>query len=261
MKGTQVRGRVALLLAVVVGVLLGAIFGQAGTGKAASSAVPKNKTLPTMSGTAVVGETLIAVRGTWSGTPRSFGFAWSRCNSAGSACLAIPGATAKIYTVTNADVGSTLRLTVTARNASGAASATSAATTVVPPSGCPTGTGTIQITQLAPPERIEIVGAKVVGRVTHATRSLHLRLAVTACGGRAVQGATVFASAIPYNQFGAVEGTTAADGTVTLDESRRRGFPASAHQHLLAVFVRASAPGQSVLDGVSSSRVVAFPVF
>jgi hypothetical protein len=71
----------------------------------------------------------------------------------------------------------------------------------------------------------------------------------------------VFASAIPYNQFAGEQGATAADGTVTLTEPRRSGFPARSHQGLLAVFIRATAPGQPGLGGVSARRLVAFPIF
>src|SRR5512146_1699912 len=147
------RSRLGLVLAVVAGAVLGAVFGQPSSGQAASTAVPKNTKPPAISGAAVVGSTLVATRGTWSGSPTKFHFAWSRCDATGAACVAIGGATAKIYTVTSGDVGHTLRVTVTARNASGSASATSAATAVVPSSGCPTATGTIPVTALAPPER------------------------------------------------------------------------------------------------------------
>jgi hypothetical protein len=54
------------------------------------------------------------------------------------------------------------------------------------------------------------------------------------------------------------QGTTGADGSVTLTEARRSGFPASRHQRLLAVFVRASKPGDPALGGVSSRLVVAY---
>ena len=81
-----------------------------------------------------------------------------------------------------------------------------------------------------------------------------------ACGGRAVQGATVFAVAIPYNQFAPAQGTTAADGTVSLTETRQSGFPVSRHQHLLAVFVRASKQGEPTTAGISTSRVAAFHI-
>src|SRR5205807_4238901 len=99
-------------------------------------------------------------------SPTSFHYSWSRCDGTGAACLAISGATGKMYTVTTGDVGHTLRVTVTARNADGAASATSAATTVVPPSGCPSGGGAIQSAALAPPGRLIIAAASLASPPT-----------------------------------------------------------------------------------------------
>lgn len=252
------RTRLGLVLAVVVGAVLGAVFGQPGSGQAASTAVPKNKTLPTISGTALVGQTLVATHGTWSGTPTSFHYAWSRCDTAGAACLAISGATSKIYTVTATDVGHTIRVTVTARNASGATPATSAQTAIVPTSGCPSATGPIPVTGVVPPERLQIAKASVSPALTRSTNTIRIHVVVQACDTRPVQGATVFAAAIPYNQFATVQGTTGTDGTVTLTAARRSGFPAASHQRLLAVFVRASKPGDPALGGVSSRRVFAF---
>jgi hypothetical protein len=253
------RGRLGLVLAVAAGVLLGAIFGQPGNGRAASTAVPKNKTAPTISGAAAVGSTLVATHGTWSGSPTSFHYAWSRCDATGAACLAIGGATGKIYTVTTSDVGHTVRVTVTARNADGSASATSAATAVVPTSGCPSATGPIPVAALVPPERLQIASASITPSVRRSTNTIRIHLVIQACDTRPVQGATVFATPIPYNQFAAAQGVTGADGSVTLTEGRRSGFPASRHQRLLAVFVRASKPGDPALGGVSTRRVVAFP--
>jgi hypothetical protein len=253
------RTRLGTALAIATGVLLGAVFGQPGSGHASTAAKPGNKTPPTISGSAEVGVTLTGTRGTWSGNPTTFRFAWNRCDSTGAACLAISGATGRIYTVTSGDVGHTIRLTVTARNADGATSATSGATPVVPPGGCPTGSGTMPVTQLAPPERLDIADASVSPALTRSTNTIKLRFKIEACG-RPVQGAAVFAAAIPYNQFATEQGTTAADGTVTLTEARRSGFPAARHQRLLAVFVRTSKPGDSLLAGVSASRVVAFRV-
>jgi hypothetical protein len=252
------RTRIGLVLAVAAGVVLGAVLGQPGTGGAATTVVPKNKTLPTISGAALVGQTLVATHGTWSGTPTSFHYAWSRCDATGAACLAISGATGKIYTVTASDVGHTLRVTVTARNASGSATATSAATAVVPTSGCPSATGPIPVTALVPPERLEIVRASLAPALTRSTNTIRVHLAVQACNTRPVQGATVFATAIPYNQFAVAQGTTGADGTVTLTMARQSGFPAARHQRLLAMFVRASKPGDPALGGISSRRVFAF---
>jgi hypothetical protein len=254
------RTRLGLVLAVAAGVVLGAVFGQPSSSRAASSAVPTNKTLPTIGGTAEAGQTLTATHGTWTGSPTTFHFAWSRCDGTGNACVAIPGATAKIYTVTNTDVGHTLRVTVTARNASGATKATSAPTGVVSTSGCPPGTGAIAITALAPPARLMVAGASVSPAVTRRSRTIRIQVRITACSGRPVQGAAVYVTTIPFNQFKAGAVTTGAAGTATITQTRLSGFPAATHQRLLAVFVRASNPSEPILGGVSTRRVVAFRI-
>jgi hypothetical protein len=219
---------------------------------------PTPKTLPTISGTPEVGLTLVATRGTWKGSPTSFHFQWNRCDTAGAACVAIGGATGKIYTPTLGDVGHTLRVNVTARNADGATTATSAATGIVSPSGCPPGGGAIQISQLTPPARLFIVDASLKPRLRRSTTTIQLRFTVEACGGRPVQGASVYATAVPFNQFTAGQGSTAPNGTVVLTETRRAGFPVSRQQRLLAVFARAWKQGEPVTGGISSSRIVAF---
>jgi hypothetical protein len=252
------RSKLGIGLAVMLGVLLGAVFGQPGAGEAAGSATkPVNKTPPTITGTPEVGQRLTTSRGTWTGSPTSFHYAWSRCDADG-ACLTIAGATGKRYTVKLADVGHTLRSTVTATNAAGSTPATSGPTAVVPPSGCPASTGTVPVAEVVPPARLDVAAASISPSLTRSTKRIHLRIVISACNGRPVQGATVFATAIPYNQFAVSQGTTGADGSVTLTEGRRSGFPASRHQRLLAVFVRATKPGDSQNAGVSTGRVVAF---
>jgi hypothetical protein len=252
--------RLGIVLAVAAGVVLGAVVGQPGTSPAASTARPQPKTLPTISGAAEVGVTLVATRGTWSGSPTSFKFAWQRCDTTGAACLAIGGATAKIYTPTVSDVGHTLRVAVTAHNSTGSTTATSAATAVVPPSGCPPGNAAMPVGTVTPPARLTISAASVKPAVRRSTNSIQLHVTVTACGGRPVAGASVFATAIPYNQFAVAQGATASNGTVVLTEGRRNGFPVSRQQRLLTVFVRAWKQGEPTTGGVSSSRVVAFHV-
>lgn len=254
------RTRLGLALAVAAGVVLGAVFGQPDNSRAASNAVPTNKTLPTITGVPEAGQRLVAHHGTWTGSPSSFSYSWSRCDTSGNACAAIGGATSRVYTITDTDVGHTLRVAVTARNASGAGHATSSPTAVVSPGGCPPGTGTIQITQLAPPARLTVGGASVARPVTRGTHTIHLRVQITACGGRPVQAATVSAIPIPYNQFTAPVSRTDANGNITITETRQRGFPASRHQRLLAVLVHTWKEGEPVTAGVSTSRVVAFRV-
>jgi hypothetical protein len=253
------RTRLGIVLAVLVGVALGAVFGQPNSGSAAVAAVPKNKTLPTISGTAEAGQTLTAAHGTWANSPTSFTYSWTRCDSSGNGCATISGANAKIYTVTNTDVGHTLRVAVAAHNSSGAGHATSAPTSIVSSGGCPPGTGAISITALGPPARLA-VSQSSSSPITRSTHSIHLHFQVTACGGRPVQGATVYASAIPFNQFTTASVTSDSNGAVTINETRLKGFPAARHQRLLAVLARASKPGEPLTAGVSTARVVSFHI-
>jgi hypothetical protein len=228
-----------------------------------SAAAPTNTAAPTISGNPAVGSTLTASEGTWSGNPTSTRFVWWRCDANGDSCARIAGATSKTYPIAPADAGGTLRLSVVATNANGSTNFTTGPTAAVPASnGCPTGTGAIQVGDLKAPARLSIDKASITPRlVTLGTHTIQLHFKVTACGGRPVQGATVFATPIPFNQFAGPEKTTGGDGTVTLTQKRRRGFPArNRHQHLLAVFARATRPGDPVLGGVSTRRTVAFRV-
>jgi chitodextrinase len=91
-------------------------------------AAPSNTLLPSISGIAQVGQSLVVLQGSWTGSPTSYAYQWLRCDSAGAACSPIPGATASSYTVASADVSRTLRATVTATNSGGSTSATSVQT-------------------------------------------------------------------------------------------------------------------------------------
>jgi hypothetical protein len=72
--------------------------------------------------------------GAWKGKSLDFTYQWSRCDETGDNCTEIDGATADAYDPTADDAGATLRVSVTATNAGGSASATSGATPRVPPS-------------------------------------------------------------------------------------------------------------------------------
>jgi hypothetical protein len=100
---------------------------------ATSSAAPKNTAPPTISGTPKVGQQLTANPGSWSGSPTSFAYQWQRCDADVATCFNIIGATSKTYGVPTGDLGYRLRVIVTARNAKGQATATSAITTIVAP--------------------------------------------------------------------------------------------------------------------------------
>jgi hypothetical protein len=106
---------------------------------AASAATPPSNTaLPTVSGSTSQGSTLNSSSGTWSGTaPISYAYQWQRCDTAGSNCSAVSGATASTYVLAPADVGSTLRLLVAASNSAGSTSAVSLPTAVVAATATP----------------------------------------------------------------------------------------------------------------------------
>jgi hypothetical protein len=245
-----------------------------GTATSAASAVVSDKTAPTpttapgIAGTTTVGSTLTADKGSWSGSPTSMAVAWIRCDTNGNGCAAISGASGDTYTMTQADAGGTVRLSVTAKNANGSTTFVSKQTAAVPgptpkPSnGCPAGTGAIKASDLAAPARLEVAKTSITPRVvTLSTRRVTMHVKVTACNGRPVEGAMVFAVAIPFNQFAGNENVTGADGTIALRMARQRGFPARGRdQHLLAMFVRARKQGDPILGGVSTRRTVAFQV-
>jgi hypothetical protein len=112
------------------------------SGAALPQAAPVNTSPPTISGTATKGQTLVAGTGSWSGTtPISFAFQWRRCDSAGANCTSIAAATNTTYVLQSADVGSRLRVLVTASNADGTASALPDATAVVTAGGAPQFSG------------------------------------------------------------------------------------------------------------------------
>ena len=100
---------------------------------ATSSAAPKNTSPPAISGTARAGQQLTADPGYWSGSPTSYAYQWQRCDADVAVCSNVIGATAKTYGVQAGDVGFRLRVRVTAQNAKGSATATSALTAIVTP--------------------------------------------------------------------------------------------------------------------------------
>ena len=110
--------------------------------EARSAATPSNASPPTITGTAVAGETLTAVSGSWTGTPPiSFALAWERCDATGGGCGAIAGETGQTYVVAPGDIGFTIRVLETATNAEGSVGAESAQTAVVTAQTAPVNTG------------------------------------------------------------------------------------------------------------------------
>jgi len=269
MKRLRLSWVVVLALTTALAVTAG-IAGFAGSGAAADGdrthAPPTVQTPPTVSGTPEVGSTLTTSNGQWNGTaPITYRYRWLRCDATGGSCSNIGGATERTYVLKNPDVGNTLRSRVTATNADGSASSTSVPTALIRPAtpapqGC-AGNAPIPIASISAPERLLVdrqsINPSVVGRNT---QSVTVRFHVS-CRGKSVQGALVYATAVPFNQFSIpAEQATGADGWAQLTMSQLSGYPAARRQQLLVVFVRARKGGEDPLGGVSTRRLVSFPV-
>jgi hypothetical protein len=255
-------------LALVIGL---GVF--AGAGGAASAAAPQNTSPPTISGIPQEGHSLVGHRGTWSGNPTDYNDFWMRCAKDGASCANISGANDKNgYLLKPIDVGNTIRFKVQAKNADGSTFATSGPTAVIaaaiapppppPATGCPSGSGTVQVADLKLPVLLLIDAQQSSPSVVHGgAQTIILRYHVSACGGRSVQGALVYATAVPFAQLSIPgEQPTASDGFAELSFRTLAGFPASRHQQLLAIFVRARKSGEDLLGGISTRRLFSVPV-
>ncbi len=130
--GTQFYNGVTTLAAatpitVTAGVTSSAINGEL-------VAVPVSTSLPTISGVAKQGQTLTEAHATWTHNPTGYVYQWLRCNSSGTNCSTISGATSQTYALAAGDAGYTIAVREIASNAGGdGAPATSAVTAVVVP--------------------------------------------------------------------------------------------------------------------------------
>jgi hypothetical protein len=79
-----------------------------------------------LSGSTSEGGLIVTSNGSWAGSPASYAFSWERCAAAvaDGPCETISGADESSYTLTSADIGSTVRATVTASNTFGTTAAT-----------------------------------------------------------------------------------------------------------------------------------------
>jgi len=238
---------------------------------------PDNSSPPTISGDASVGSQLTANPGTWNGSaPFEYQYQWLICGSKGEACGNISGATKKNFTIRDGDQGNTIRVKVIASNRDGSGNATSDATkqitsatttgttttTPTPSTGCPPGKGNISVKDMSLPARLLIdtvsSSPSTLGRDT---QSFTVTVHVTNTCGQTVNGALVYVTATPYNQFDIPpEAPTNNQGDAHLTMTRLSGYPVSSKQQLLALFVRARKDGEDLLAGVSVRRLVSVTV-
>ena len=91
----------------------------AGPSSLVAQAVPTNVSPPTITGEAQEGNTLTEVHGDWTGDPTTYGYQWQHCNSTGTVCSDVGGATSQSYLLTDHDSGFRIRVEEWATNAAG----------------------------------------------------------------------------------------------------------------------------------------------
>ncbi len=118
-------------------------FGSGAGGGRTTNTPPANISLPTITdeqsnNPPEVGDSLKASTGAWTGSPTQYAYQWEACK-AGRCTAVSPASPAASYTVTESDVGETIRVTVTATNSAGSSQPTPSLETGVV-GGAPGGT-------------------------------------------------------------------------------------------------------------------------
>jgi hypothetical protein len=117
------------------------------------------------------------------------------------------------------------------------------------------------VASISPParllvDRLQSSPSVVPGRAQSFTIRFHV---TSTCTGD-VQGALVYATATPFNMVSIPPETpTGSDGWVEL-RFNDINFPITSRQQILAIFVRARKPGESLLAGISTRRLVSVRV-
>ncbi len=226
----------------------------------ADDTAPRNTKAPTISGSPIVGEQLTTDEGTFTGGPDRYTYQWKQCDANGSACVSIAGATGKTYGVRSADVGKTLRVEVTAINAKGSSTAVSNQTAVVRTAGTtppPSSGNAVPVSSVSLPDRL-VTSAVSFSPTAIQDRNdvVTLRVRVSDTRGRLVQGALVYATGVPFGLTSTMAETpTGSNGVATL-QFRPTARLVLRRGTALQIFLRVRKPGDNVLAGVSSRRLV-----
>jgi len=108
---------------------------SASTVASLASGAPADQAPPTLGGSARQGQALTAGAGSWTGGTLSY--QWLRCDTTGGNCTGLGGATGSSYTAAAGDLGSRLRVRVTASSGGAASSAVSGMSDVVASGSAP----------------------------------------------------------------------------------------------------------------------------
>jgi hypothetical protein len=221
---------------------------------AGAAVAPVNTVVPTVAGTLVVGSTLTAAPGTWSGdAPITFTYQWQRCDSPATTCADIAGAGSPTYVLAPLDGGGTVRVAVTGTNATGSQTAYSAVTAAVAnAAGAPTGTAVPAIS-----------GTLVSGSTLTATTGTWAGtqpmtfsfqwLRCTAAGTTCV--AVAAATGMTYQLAAADIGSTIATDVKSLNASGNTTARSAVSAAVTAVAPVATAPASAALPAIGGSAV------
>ena len=198
---------------------------SAATAVVIAAGKPANTAEPAISGTPQEGSTLTGSNGTWTNSPSKFDYAWLRCDNKGGACATINAANKNTYVIASGDVNTTLRFRVTASNSAGNDTATSNPTAVIGKNrgaGCPPGGNPDQVANISGPARLLVDTLQAAPSVVaKGTQALTVRFHITSTCGGPVQGALVYSTATPFNQWSIPpEASSGADGWATLTFTR-----------------------------------------
>jgi hypothetical protein len=252
-----------LHLVLVAGLASGltALASFVGMAETAPEVVPQNTEPPMVVGTPQDGQLVTAKDGEWTGEdPTAFTYQWQGCDGSGANCANINAATSKVYRVATADVGKRLRVVVTAKNASGSATATAQPTSaVVHPAGAQRladGRYSIPVSSVSMPDRLIISGVEFAPTVLRSRAPFTGRFRVTDSRGYVVRDATLLVTGVPLGWITQPqEVKTNVDGLVTIQLQPTK-FLRLVRGGSMVMFIRARKEGDNLLAGISSRRLV-----
>jgi hypothetical protein len=230
---------------------------------ATPSGKPASSAAPTISGSPLVGSTLVGAPGSWVGdAPITYSYQWLRCDSAGNACNAVAGRTKSEYTPVDADVGRTLRLKVVAKNSRGSADAFSTATDAVQAGSnngiinLPGGEKSVDAKDVPKEQRLVVDQVTFSPNpVTSRNTTITVRIKVKDTRGNVVRNATVFIRSTPKVTSGGDHAPTATDGWVQYGLQPEKDFPLK-NGYSVQFYVKAYRAGDPTLGGIYGSRLV-----
>lgn len=232
----------------------------------ATTGLPTSTEAPSVAGSPVLGQALLASPGLWSGTlPITFSYQWLRCGAAGNACAALPGEMAIVHVVGDADLGRTLRVEVTGTSTSGTSNATSAPTAKARTTGGPAPHGTVRLPSgklSVPATSVSLPQQLVIDRVVFTpdpvrsqAKLIVVRVHVSDTRRYVVRGALVFVRSVPVLTSTPGERRTGRDGWITFRVTLLPDFPLQPG-HAVQFFVRARKQGDRTLVGVGARLLV-----